>query len=285
MGTWGTGISSNDSYADIYYEFIDLYNQGHSINEITQHLINENQDLINTPEDANDFWFAIATGQWECKALSKEILETVEQIIQSGDDIQIWKAKDASPKDLKAREKVLVKFLAKLKIEKDKPRKRIKKKLYSSIFRKGDCLTFKMDNGNYGGAFVLTDEIDTSVGLNTIAILDIDKITKPTIEDFKKAEVYVKRTKTMSLEGNELKEKWSDRPEIAFFFAGLFKKEKLDIDIVGQLHVYKEYTLRDRGFGWHVLKSTIPFKEEYIKINGKPERILKLSKWTKKHWL
>ena len=28
MGTWGTGISSNDIYEDINYEFFELYNQG-----------------------------------------------------------------------------------------------------------------------------------------------------------------------------------------------------------------------------------------------------------------
>ena len=27
MGAWGTGISSNDTYADIYEQFIDLYNE------------------------------------------------------------------------------------------------------------------------------------------------------------------------------------------------------------------------------------------------------------------
>lgn len=114
MGTWGTGISSNDSYADFYEEFIDLYNDGLEVNEITKKLINENQDTINTPEDASNFWFAIANGQWECKALDKEILSKVEVIIQSGEDLLIWKQSDASEKDLNAREKVLNKFLLKL---------------------------------------------------------------------------------------------------------------------------------------------------------------------------
>ena len=44
-----------------------------------------------------------------------------------------------------------------------------------------------MDNGNYGGAFVLTDEKGTEIGKNHIAITTIDKPTKPTIEDFKNA--------------------------------------------------------------------------------------------------
>ena len=134
MGTWGTGISSNDTYADIYEQFIDLYNDGLSATEITKRLIVENQETINLPEDATNFWFALAKGQWECKALDNEILSKVDQIIQTGEDLRVWKELDASPADLKTREKVLIKFLSKLKTEKDKPRKRTKKKLYDSIF-------------------------------------------------------------------------------------------------------------------------------------------------------
>src|SRR5690606_16119900 len=129
--------------------------------EITKRLIDENQETINIEEDAPNFWFAIANAQWECKALDKEVFLKVEHIINSGEDIRIWKELDASPADLKTRDKVLNKFLSKLQTEKDKPRKRTKKKLYNSIFKKGDSLVYKMDNGNYGGAYVLTDEQET----------------------------------------------------------------------------------------------------------------------------
>ena len=36
MGTWGRGISSNDTYADIYDEFFELYDDGLSVKEITE---------------------------------------------------------------------------------------------------------------------------------------------------------------------------------------------------------------------------------------------------------
>ena len=65
MGSWGTGISSNDTFADIYGQFIDLYNEGLSVSEITKKLIVENQDAINDAEEASNFWFAIANGQWK----------------------------------------------------------------------------------------------------------------------------------------------------------------------------------------------------------------------------
>ena len=288
MGAWGTGISSNDTYADVYDQFIELYNEGLSVTEITERLINENQETINLPEDATNFWFALAKGQWECKALDKGVLQKVEQIIKTGEDLTVWKELDASPADLKKREKVLNDFLAKLQIEKEKPRKRTKKKFYNSIFKKGDCLIYKMENGNYGGALVLTDEQETEVGVNYIAITTLDKQEKPTLDDFKKAEVYTKRVNEISFKGSEMRQEWVDQPQIGGFDALSFKNHNVDIEVIGQLPIYKEYKIRiDRqvGFGWIVLKSAIPFKDEYIKINGQTKLKLKLSEWTRKHWL
>jgi len=279
MGAWGTGISSNDTYADIYEQFVDLYNDGLSVSEITKRLIDENQETINIAEDAPNFWFAIANAQWECKALDKEIFSKVEHLIKSGEDIRIWKELDATPADLKTREKVLSKFLSKLQTEKDKPRKRTKKKFYNSIFKKGDCLVYKMDNGNYGGAYVLTDEQETEVGTNYIAITTIDKSDKPSIEDFKIAEVYVKRFNEITFKGTEMKNEWVDQPQIGGFSALLFKNHNVDVEVIGQLPMQKEYKIRlDRqmGFGWIALKLTLPFKDEYIKINGNPTKTLKL---------
>ena len=287
MGTWGTGISSNDTFADIYDQFFDLYGNGFSVSEITDRLIAENQETINIPEDSNNFWFALAKGQWECQSLDEIIFDRVEKIILTGNDIAIWKELDASLADIKVREKVLLNFLEKLKTVKDKPRKRTKKKLYNSSFRKGDCLTYLMDNGNYGGAFVLTDEQQTETGTNYIAITTIDKVTKPTIDDFKTAEVYVIRAKEISFNQSVLKENWVDQPQIGGFSA-MVKKYDVEIEVIGTLLIYKEYKIRnDRevGFGWISLKSVIPNKDKYIELNGQAKTKYKLSKWTKKHWL
>ena len=285
MGAWGTGISSNDTFADIYGEFIDLYNEGVSVSEITERLISKNQDTIDLPADANNFWFALAKGQWECQSLDEKIFDRVEKIILTGNDIALWKELDASPADIKSREKVLLKFLEKLKTSKDKPKKRVKKKLYDSIFKKGDCLTYLMDNGNYGGAFVLTDELQTGIGINYIAITTIDKSIKPTIDDFKTAEVYVKRAKEISFRQSVLKENWVDQPQIGGFYATV-KNNDVEIEVIGQLPIYKNYKIdRESCFGWQTLKSAIPNKTEYTKLNGQAKSRLKLSEWTKKFWL
>jgi hypothetical protein len=90
MGAWGTGISSNDTYADVYGQFFDLYNDGLSVSDASSKLIRENREAIETFEDAPNFWYALAKAQWECKELDSEVFDRVAQYIQTGEDMEIW---------------------------------------------------------------------------------------------------------------------------------------------------------------------------------------------------
>jgi hypothetical protein len=56
MGTWGTGLSSNDTFADIYGEFFELYNEGQDVKEITSKLLTTNKDLLTDKGDSNNFF-------------------------------------------------------------------------------------------------------------------------------------------------------------------------------------------------------------------------------------
>src|SRR5687768_16385674 len=121
MGAWGTGISSNDTYADTYDQFFDLYNSGLSVSEATENVIKANEETIGIYEDAPNFWYALAKAQWECKELQNDILEKVEHFVHSGEDLRIWEELEATKTDLKAREKALEKFVARLRSEKKNP--------------------------------------------------------------------------------------------------------------------------------------------------------------------
>jgi len=189
MGAWGTAISSNDTYADIYSEFFDLYNDGLDVKEISNNLISNNQETINDPEDSNNFWFALAKAQWECKQLDKDLLQRVKNIIETGADLEVWLQLDADEKDIKKRKTVLDKFLVGLQSEKPKAKPRKKKIIRQPIFEKGDCLTFILANGNYSGAVVIEAIKDTEYGHNLICSTRINQPTKPTKKDFENAEV------------------------------------------------------------------------------------------------
>ena len=287
MGTWGTGILSSDFSSDIYDDFFSLYNEGKNVKEITEILVNENKEtLIELSNDACEFWLVLGLAQWECRALEESVFNKVKNIVETKEILSYWKEENASTSDIKKREKVLDKFLEKLQTERKTAKKIKKEKYFNSIFNRGDCLTYKMKNGNYGGALVLTDEQQTICGTNYIAITTIDKKEKPSIEDFKNAYVYVKKldSKKQHYLGNKLID---EEPQIAGFEAYQFNRENVEIEIIGNLRVYKNYEPGNiiKGYGWGQLLEILPQRDELEKTYGKPKMNIKLTKWTKKHWL
>lgn len=281
MGTWGTSISSNDTYTDIHAEFMDLYNGGLKVSEISKKLISENQDLINDYESKNNFWFALAMAQWECKSLDKNILDKVKIIVDSGEDIKLWEELGAEQKDVKIRKNVLQKFIEKISIEKPKARNRKKKILRDSIFETGDCLTFKLINGNYGGAVVLSSEKQTEFGLNLIVTTTIDKAEEPIIEDFKNAFVLIQKEQTIP-------GKYREREMISWYYGQYFKRCDIDYKVIGQLKVQRQFdSSKDyQAFSrWEMIKTEVDRNDNFIRERGKPEKKLKLKKLIKKHWL
>jgi hypothetical protein len=280
MGTWGTAISSNDTYEDIFSEFMDLYDDGLEPSEISKKIINQNTDLTEDYEDKNNFWFALAMAQWQCKSLDPDLFHRVKAIIETGEDIKIWEELGADKKEIAKRKKVLDSYLDKLSQEKDKPRKRKRKVLRDSIFQKGDCLIFRLNNGNFGGAFVLTSEKQTEYGMNMIAITTIDQTDKPTIDNFKKAFVLI-RKEQLGLKG------YQDREMISWYYAQFFKRASVDFEVIGNLKVDKDYKFVNDYTGasqWDTIKTSIDINEQIISERGKPDKNLELRKLIKKHW-
>lgn len=191
MGTWGTAISSNDTFADIYAEFFDLYNEGKDVAEITNKLVASNQNTIKESDDSNNFWFALAKSQWECKQLDKNVYQRIKKIIETDEDIEVWQKLGSDNKTLQKRRIVLDKFLAELSTERPKAKTRKKKIIRQPAFEKGDCITFKLKNGNYGGAVILEAIYNSPYPYNLVATTTINKSSKPTKRDFIGSDVLI----------------------------------------------------------------------------------------------
>jgi hypothetical protein len=239
MGAWGTAISSNDTYADIYGGFFDLYNDGFDVAEISKRLIAENQETINDNDDCNNFWFALAKAQWECKQLDKEIFNRVKKIVETGSDLEVWRQLDADEKDIKKRKVVLDKFLADLQTERPKAKSRKKKIIRQPVFDKGDCLTFKLGNGNYGGAVVLEAIKDSEYGHNLIATTRINQPNKPTKKDFENAEVLVMNYAS-----------WDNKPNVKWYLPIRHKQTAHLIEIVENIEVQLNYDIKNSMLGF-----------------------------------
>ncbi|MBK7440438.1 MAG: hypothetical protein IPI65_02600 [Bacteroidetes bacterium] len=187
MGTWGTGIKENDTSSDIYAEFFNYYNDGLKSEQISKNIIAANSDLINDPEEFTNFWLALALAQWETVSLDKMVFEKVIHIVETGIDLNIWRGLKGEENDIKKRKIVLDKFL--LKIKKPKAKPLAKRKPKNSKFNVGDCLSFKLLNGNFGGAIILAAEHKSKFGFNLIALTRINQNEKPEVIDFLRSEV------------------------------------------------------------------------------------------------
>jgi len=230
MGAWGTAISSNDTYADIYGRFMDLYDEGGSVADISRQLINENQETIADRDDANNFWFALANAQWECKQLDQELYIKIKTIIDSENDLQIWERQGGEAKNINKRRIALTKFLEKLQTERPKARNRKRKVIRQPVFEKGDCVIFNLENGNYGGLVVLDAIRDTELGLNLFAVTRINQKEKPTNIDFEHSKIMI-----LSFAS------WQNRPFIGWYYAMGFKKAAHLFEKVGSIRISREF--------------------------------------------
>lgn len=271
MGAWGTAISSNDTSTDIYGEFFDLFNDGLDVAEISKKLIAANLETINDKDDCNNFWFALAKAQWECKQLDKDIFDRVKKIVEAGADLEVWRQLDADEKDIKKHKVVLDKFVADLQTERPKAKSRKKKIIRHPVFDKGDCLTFKLENGNSGGAVVLEAIKDSQYGHYLIAPTRINQPNKPTKKDFENAEVLVINYAS-----------WDNKPIVQWYLPIRHKQTSYLIEKVDTIDVHINYDIKNSMNGfvadfdiWVIQVADQQFKSEETKSRSTTKQTIK----------
>ena len=94
MGTWGTGLYSNDSACDIRGDYIDKLKRGKTNDEATQELINSNRDIMGDVEEEPLFWFALADTQWNYGRLLPKVKEKALYFLSQDKELQRWKESD-----------------------------------------------------------------------------------------------------------------------------------------------------------------------------------------------
>ena len=282
MGTWGTAIKDSDAFADIYDEFFELYNKGGHPEDISKKIITDNWEILEIEEEKHSLWFALALAQWETKSLEPKILSTIEEIVTSGTDIQIWSNFDATELDIKRRKIALDKFLDKIRSDRPKPKPRKRVKLKTPIFSTGDCLTFKMKNGNYGGAVILATDTNPETAYNLVATTRLNKKTKPSLVDFENAEVLLCNFG-----------QWQNKPDVIWYMPDLYYKNFSALyEHIGKISIEIEYDVKNyigKGYlfgpsyssGWN-MNNAIEKQFESELLKPKPSRILTVKQLTKK---
>jgi hypothetical protein len=128
MGTWSTAIDSNDTFLDIYSNFYNLYNQGQDPIDASSQVIEMFKGEFEDVDTRNNALFGLALAQWETKAQNTIIFNKVKDIILTGQDLDLWSSLGADTKLISKRKVVLHKFLEKISLSKEKPKRRIKPK-------------------------------------------------------------------------------------------------------------------------------------------------------------
>lgn len=184
MGTWGTGILQNDTTADIWVEFKELYNKGLSSKEIRLKLEKEYKPESDTEYYA-EIWSGIAYGQWMCGDIEEYTYKKVKASTQLK-WLTLW-ADDK--KLLQKRVKALSEFIDKIQIPRPNPLKRKKIVVRHSFFKKGDVIGVKINSKNYVAAIVTSHQDFESDGQNTIVFTDFLFSDQTTIKEVLKSNI------------------------------------------------------------------------------------------------
>lgn len=89
MGTWNTGLFSNDTTSDVRDTYIQFLKEQLSNEDAYQRTYDEYKELIGTEEEPL-FWYAIAEAQWNAGRLIPEVRDRALDCIQKKGGIFIW---------------------------------------------------------------------------------------------------------------------------------------------------------------------------------------------------
>src|SRR5690242_14901418 len=122
MGTWDISIEGNDTFQDIYSNFMERYNSGDDPIQVKLDILSDFADYFADSDDHNNALFGLSKGLWETKSLDKETLDKVKQIITSESDLRLWRDLGATDDILRKRKDRLDKFFKTISTEKEKPK-------------------------------------------------------------------------------------------------------------------------------------------------------------------
>lgn len=167
MGTWNIKINGNDTFQDIYQNFFDLYNQGQNPIDVSNQIQDDFAEMFTDYDDKNNSLFGLALAQWETKSLTPDLFNQVREIIETGNDLEVWKELGADNKTIEKRKKELDKFLIQISTEREKPKRRVRPKFE---YKANDLLTILAPDGQKTfyilESYVNGEYKDTSSGIS-----------------------------------------------------------------------------------------------------------------------
>ena len=125
MGCWGMGMTQSDQFMEVYEDFMDEYNEGASVHDITRKILDQYLKEFSADDPIlHDVWFGLAKAEWMCCEQSEDVLARVREIIDSGANLAFYRESGADDRDLKVRKKNLDAFWKTISKPRAKPKRR-----------------------------------------------------------------------------------------------------------------------------------------------------------------
>lgn len=185
MGTWSASIFGNDTSLDTKDEFFERYNQGEEPEDIKKDLLLDIDD-----EDRFNVMFALAQCMWEVGQLDESFLSDIEKVIESKEDLAVLEELGADKSFIKQRTAHLEKFLKKICVKKEKPKKRVAPPIpVESKYRNGAVMVFQFEDETYGALISVDSKFYDKETYYSYLQTDIKMSRKPTVNDVRKARI------------------------------------------------------------------------------------------------
>lgn len=185
MGTWSASIFGNDTSLDTKDEFFERYNRGEEPEDIKKDLLLDIND-----EDRFNMMFALAQCMWEVGQLDEPFLSDIEKVIKNKEDLAVLEELGADKSFLKQRTAHLEKFLKKISVKKEKPKKRVAPPIpVESKYRNGAVMVFQYEDGRYGALISVDGKFYDKETYYSYLQTDIKMSRKPDIDDVRKARI------------------------------------------------------------------------------------------------
>ena len=90
MGTWGTGLYSDDIACDVRDDYKDILGDGIPEPEATKRLMEQWESELSDPDTASVFWLTLADVQWNLGRLQENVKLEAQSVIEKGSDVTRW---------------------------------------------------------------------------------------------------------------------------------------------------------------------------------------------------
>lgn len=144
MGTWGSGLFSDDIACDVKEYYMKCLREDMSADEAEASAVSYFSEELSDSDDGPVVVLALADTAWRVGRLSEKLKKAAIVIIDSGEGLERWK--EAGTQLLKKRQDVLQKLKERLLSPQPPEKKIYKYKLYKCQWKVGDVFAYRFES-------------------------------------------------------------------------------------------------------------------------------------------